>query len=49
MSLYLLMISAVRIPVYVSSDTSVTYLKDGQQIFTKDLTTSHQVHYKYNT
>ena len=32
--------SAVRIPVYVSSDTSVTYLKDGEQIFTKDLTTS---------
>ena len=32
--------SAVRIPVYVSSDTSVTYLKDGEQIFRKDLTTS---------
>ena len=32
--------SAIRIPVYVSSDTSVTYLKDGEQIFRKDLTTS---------
>lgn len=32
--------SAVRIPVYVSSATSVTYLKDGEQIFRKDLATS---------
>ena len=32
--------SAVRIPVYVSSATSVTYLKNGEQIFRKDLATS---------
>ena len=32
--------SAIRIPVYVSSATSVTYLKDGEQIFRKDLATS---------
>jgi hypothetical protein len=32
--------SAIRIPVYVSSATSVTYLKDKEQIFRKDLATS---------